>query len=80
MYSERRRARVDYDAVPSSPRLKHASLAKSSALATRWRKTVWWMESEVAEGWGLRIHWIMGGLWMSWLLFLCVHQTGGGMF
>ncbi|KAF4631316.1 hypothetical protein G7Y89_g6817 [Cudoniella acicularis] len=73
---ERRRAQVQYDAIPSSPRLKHARLASTESLAKRWRTAAWWLDEELVEGWGLRKHWIIGGIWMSWLLFLCVHQTG----
>lgn len=41
---------------------------------------MWWLEGEVAPGWGLRGHWIAAGAWACWLLFLCVHQTGDGMY
>jgi len=40
---------------------------------------VWWLEGEGLEGWGSRGRWIAGGVWGTWLLFLCVHKTGDGM-
>jgi hypothetical protein len=75
---ERQRAKVKYEAVPSSPRLKSRSKSKLGVVASQWRNTLWWLQSEVAEGWGERGHWIAWGGWMSWLLFLCVHRTGKG--
>lgn len=79
VYAARQRQKdAQYDAVPSSPRLKHAKLARTHGLISGLRSVLWWMEGEVAEGWGERGHWIAGGAWMSWLLFLCVHNTGDG--
>ncbi|GFF96485.1 probable metalloreductase AIM14 [Aspergillus lentulus] len=42
----------------------------------RWRSILWWLEDEVAPGWGARQHWIFGAAWALWLLTLCIHQTG----
>jgi hypothetical protein len=75
----RRRQEAAYDAVPSSPRLKHAKLKRTDNLLKRWRSIVWWLDAEVVEGWGTRGHCITGGLWGAWLLFLCMHRTGEGM-
>jgi len=80
VYSERQRAKVTYEAVPSSPGMKRARQSTSGLIVTKWRSIVWWLESEVAEGWGLRGHWIALGGWTTWLLFLCVHKTGDGMY
>jgi hypothetical protein len=49
-------------------------------LVTRWRSILWWLEDEVAPGWGARQHWIFGATWAFWLLTLCIHQTGTGEF
>jgi hypothetical protein len=76
--SERQRSKVAYSAVPSSPTLKQSRHSTSSAIVRKWRSTVWWLESEIAPGWGLREHWIAAGCWTSWLLFLCTHKTGDG--
>lgn len=81
VYAARQRQKdAQYDAVPSSPRLKHAKLARTHGLISGLRSLLWWAEGEAAEGWGERGHWIAGGAWMSWLLFLCVHKTGDGKF
>lgn len=80
VYSERQRSKVNYSAVPSSPRLKEQNNSTSGAVVRRWRKTVWWLEGDVKGGWGARGHWIAGLTWTSWLLFLCVHQTGEGSY
>ncbi|KAE8445606.1 hypothetical protein EG329_013240 [Mollisiaceae sp. DMI_Dod_QoI] len=76
VYSERLRAKARYSAVPSSPSLKHDRTSTAETALSRWRAFVWWLEGEVAPNWGLRIHWLAGGFWMAWLLFLCVHETG----
>jgi hypothetical protein len=78
MYSERQRSKTKYSAIPSSPTLKRTRTSASGTWAARTRALVWWLESEVAIGWGLRGQWIAAGFWVSWLLFLCVHQTGQG--
>jgi hypothetical protein len=80
VYSERQRSRVAYSEIPSSPASKHARRKSSGAVILRWRSMLWWLESEVASGWGLRGHWIAAGAWTSWLLFLCIHRTGDGMY
>lgn len=76
VYSERQRAKVRYSAIPSSPGLKQSRTSTTGAVVRRWRAFVWWLKGEVAPTWGLRVHWIAGTTWMTWLLFLCVHQTG----
>jgi hypothetical protein len=77
--SERQRQNVQYDAVPSSPRLKHSRLEKRGGFVTTWRGVLWWLGGEGVEGWGERGPWMAGMVWMCWLLFLCVHKTGDGM-
>jgi len=78
VYSERQRSKVRYSAVPSSPTLKRTRKSTSGVLVRKWRTTIWWLESEVAVGWGLRGQWVAAGCWVSWLLFLCAHKTGEG--
>ncbi len=80
VYSERQRAKVDYSPIPSSPTSKKERQSSSENVVRRWRSTLWWLESEVAEGWGERGHWISGGCWVAWLLFLCFHKTGDGQY
>lgn len=79
VYSERQRAKVRYDAIPSSPGVKHDKASSTGLFVRKWRALAWWLDGEVAPNWGLRIHWLAGSFWMAWLLFLCVHQTGHGM-
>jgi hypothetical protein len=80
VYSERQRPRVKYMEVPSSPVAKKRRHTTSATIVRKWRTTLWWLEGEVAPGWGLRGHWIAAGCWTTWLLFLCIHKTGDGMY
>jgi hypothetical protein len=80
VYSERQRSKVAYSKVPSSPIAKHAKRSSSGVVMKKWRGLVWWLEGEVGKRWGLRGHWIAAGAWTTWLLFLCVHRTGHGMW
>ncbi|KAH8661459.1 ferric reductase NAD binding domain-containing protein [Tricladium varicosporioides] len=73
---ERKRAGVKYDTVPSSPRAKHARLASAGGVVKNVRAGTWWLNGEIREGWGERKFWIIGVVWMGWLLFLCTHKTG----
>ena len=79
VFSERKRSKVAYSQVSSSPVAKHARRSSSGSLTKHLRGMVWWFEGEIAKGWGLRGHWIAAGLWTSWLLFLCINRTGHGM-
>jgi len=82
IHSERSRTAVqtvDYSEVPGSPTLKRHRGSTSGTAAANWRSLMWWLEGEIAPGWGLRGQWIAGGSWTAWLLFLCVHRTGDGM-
>jgi hypothetical protein len=78
VYSERKRA-TSYSEIPSSPVAKHARRAPSGTGMRKLRSVVWWLEGEAAKGWGLRGHWIAGGVWTGWLMILCIHRTGHGM-
>ncbi len=76
----RRRSKVKYSSVPSSPDLKHGRGSREGVLVRKWRTAKWWLEGEVGEGWGVRGLWVAGGLWGSWLGILCVMETGDGMY
>jgi hypothetical protein len=80
VYSERQRSKIEYSEVPTSPGLKRQRNTTSGTIVRKWRSAKWWLESEVAPGWGVRGRWIAGGAWTSWLLFLCIHKTGDGMY
>ncbi|KAF9887648.1 hypothetical protein FE257_009741 [Aspergillus nanangensis] len=70
------RPRGVYAAVSDSSN-RNAHTRTSSQLATqKWRSVLWWLDDEVAPGWGLRQHWIAGAAWCLWMLFLCIHKTG----
>jgi hypothetical protein len=77
--SERKRSKVDYSAIPTSPTLKRSRASTSGTFAKNWRTTVWWLNGDLAQGWPSRGKLIAAGVWTSWLLFLCVHNTGEGM-
>jgi hypothetical protein len=79
VYSERQRSKATYSALSSPARKKHKHGASGRALK-RWNSIKWWLEDELVSGWGSRGYWIAGICWTSWLLFLCVHETGHGMF
>jgi hypothetical protein len=78
VYSERQRSEISYSEVPTSPTLKRRRQTTSGTIIKKWRAVRWWLEGEVAPGWGLRGRLIAGGLWTTWLLFLCIHKTGDG--
>jgi hypothetical protein len=77
VYSERR-SKASYSAIPSSPTLKRSRASTAGSFARNWRSTVWWLEGEIVTGWPSRGQLIAAGAWVSWLLFLCVHNTGEG--
>ena len=79
-----RRARDDggeYQQVPGSPLAKARHMAASGELAARWRRFIWWMGDDIfffGEHRGQRDEWVLGAVWMAWLLALCVVGTGRG--
>ena len=78
VYSERQRSKATYTAL-SSPARKKYNHASSGNMAKRWRAVKWWLGDDLVTGWGPRGHWIAGISWASWLLFLCINETGDGM-
>ncbi|XMA14099.1 hypothetical protein WAI453_006890 [Rhynchosporium graminicola] len=72
----RQRSRIRYSAVPSSPISKHGRDSRTGSVVIRWRVVKWWLGGEITEGWGMRGHWLAGSVWGTWLLFLCVKETG----
>lgn len=77
--SERQRVKPGYALVPGSPASKKYKSSPQGALSRKLGAILWWLEGDVVQGWGLRLHWIAGIAWASWLLFLCAAQTGDGM-
>ncbi|RFU30868.1 hypothetical protein B7463_g5497, partial [Scytalidium lignicola] len=76
VYTERRKTAIGYSAVPGSPVAKKFGDSTLGSLTRKWRKWKWWLEGEVAPGWGLREQWIGGLGWTAWLLFCCINETG----
>ena len=79
-----RYGRGDEEQMPSSPYLK-ASAKSSNASWTRLvsrskRKVQWWLGNDIRGTWGTNAQWIFGSLWLTWLLFLCIKDTGSGMW
>lgn len=71
----------DYQQVPGSPLAKAKQMTASGELGTKWRQFKWWMGGDVyflGEHRGQRDLWILGTLYMMWLLALCVVGTGKG--
>jgi hypothetical protein len=58
--------------------LKQSRASTAGSFARNWRSTVWWLDCEIVTGWPSRGQLIAAGAWVSWLLFLCVHNTGEG--
>jgi ferredoxin-NADP reductase len=80
----RRCGQSDEEQTPSSPYLK-AEIENEKASWMRWTKQrltniAWWMQHDLAYGWGTRSEWLCGALWLSWLLTLCINATGNGMW
>ncbi|KAL7938818.1 hypothetical protein V8C35DRAFT_289266 [Trichoderma chlorosporum] len=68
-----------YSHIPGSPTVKAQRSSATGALAARWRVSVWWLGDDVVLGgvsWGQRDEWVLGLAWTSWLLALCVMETG----
>ncbi|KAJ5737577.1 uncharacterized protein N7483_002702 [Penicillium malachiteum] len=76
--SKRINCDVAYTALEGSSATK--SVVRSSGIARRWRSVQWWLNGEIASGWGLRKRWIAAILWFSWLLFLSIFKTGNDYF
>lgn len=73
---------VAYQQVPGSPILKAQRGRVADNLAVRWRKFTWWMGDDVhffGQVWGQRDEWVLGSVWMLWLLTLSVVGTGKGI-
>ncbi|KAI6707931.1 hypothetical protein JHW43_009544 [Diplocarpon mali] len=70
------RNKSKYSALPSSPNRKNVRASTEGGLLSRWRSAKWWLGGEAADGWGLRGHWVAGGMWAAWLVLLCVKETG----
>ncbi|KAJ5716452.1 hypothetical protein N7493_008363 [Penicillium malachiteum] len=76
--SKRKNRDVAYTALEGS--LDTKVVVRSSGITRRWRSVQWWLNGEIASGWGLRKRWIAAILWFSWLLFLSTFKTGNDYF
>ena len=70
------------DARPSSPYVKHNRLAVSTSWSVRvrryWQRWQWWLGEPILVGWGTMGEWLVGGIWMAWLLLLSYLHTAPG--
>ncbi|KAK0649436.1 ferric reductase like transmembrane component-domain-containing protein [Cercophora newfieldiana] len=67
-----------YSTIPNSPVLKSQRLA-SSGLSSRIRRVKWWLGEDFSSTnsiLGQRDEWVIGFIWMAWLLLLSVVGTG----
>lgn len=78
VFRERQRAKPGYSAVPGSPGLKKSKHTSAQRVATKLRQLQWWLETDIADGYGTRGQAIAAAGWTVWLFFLCVAQTGNG--
>jgi hypothetical protein len=54
-----------------------------SAVGTWWQKLCWWMGDEIylfGKSFGKRDEWVLGVIWFSWLMLLCVVGKSDGRF
>ncbi|KAL2186249.1 hypothetical protein L209DRAFT_754865 [Thermothelomyces heterothallicus CBS 203.75] len=68
-----------YAAVPSSPVQKQQRTSSAGTWTSRARRVQWWLNEDVVMSGivlGQRDQWLIGLLWMAWLLLLCVQETG----
>jgi len=75
------RSRGSYNAIPNSPALKFERQSERGGWRTQLNKLRWWLAGDVrlfGQLYGQRDQWVFGGLWMMWLLFLCIAETGEG--
>jgi hypothetical protein len=67
--------------IPGSPGAKADRGTLPGALTARWRRFVWIMGEDVwvsGMHFGQKDQWLLGGVWMAWLLALCFVGTGQG--
>lgn len=76
----RQRSVSGYTAVPGSPRLKKLRHTSARRFACKFGQIKWWLKSDIVDGCGSRGHIGAAVLWTCWLSFLCIAQTGDGMY
>lgn len=75
---------VEYSALSQLPESGGASgqpklgRNRRRTISQRWRQAQWWLDEELASGWGLRGRWIVAIVWTLWLLGLCALETENG--
>lgn len=73
---------ITYNAVPTSPGAKYIRESTTGgAVARLFRRISWFLEDDIyffGTKLGRRDQFIFGGLWTSWLVFLCFVGTGNG--
>jgi hypothetical protein len=72
---------ASYNAVKTSPIIETKNRPRDSSVVVKWRQWSWWLGDDVeiaGKNLGRRSRLIFGGLWTTWLLFLCINETGNG--
>ena len=70
-----------YDAIPNSPALKFERETSCRGWKAQVNMLRWWLAGDVElfrQLYGQRDQWLFGGLWTTWLLYLCIAETGQG--
>ncbi|KAF2712943.1 hypothetical protein K504DRAFT_423152 [Pleomassaria siparia CBS 279.74] len=69
---------LDYERPrsPSFNKCRDGSWAWLRKSQQGWDRMLWWMQKPVISSWGTRGEWVGGGIWTTWLLYLCIANTG----
>jgi hypothetical protein len=65
IYTEKLNSKVVFSEDPSPVPSKRRGDKTSGIVVQTWRSVLWWLEDEVAPGWGLIGHWIAASCWTS---------------
>ncbi|OLN94295.1 putative metalloreductase AIM14 [Colletotrichum chlorophyti] len=77
--SHRWQSGAAYNAVPGSPDSKRRRKNWADSWDAKITKAKWWLADDVyfmGQHWGQKDQWVFGVGWASWLLVLCVLETG----
>lgn len=72
-----------YDTKATSFAAAYYETIIADSPSAKWRQFVWWLNDNVGlagRTLGRRDQLIFGGIWMVWLLFLCINDTGNGTY
>lgn len=72
----RRLKNIDRSKEHQSPAPSRTTFREALLPRFTWKKFQWFLNTEVAPGWGTRKEWIVACLWTVWLIVLVVKDTG----